>query len=483
MLPVLLSRKLGCAPPCALEGRAAPHVGPTPGLTYEIYVRSFQDSDGDGLGDLEGVRGRLDYLAGLGVETIWLMPLFQSFGPAGYHVTDFDTMTAAYGDPDDLAALVADAHARGMRVLLDLPLNHVHRSHPWFAAANADEQSPYRGWFRFDATREGPRWFPSEAGGDYYAYFGADMPDLDWTRDEVHDTLLAGFDRWLDLGADGYRLDAVLMLEEDGDVVEGADGSHELLATLYAELRESHPDAVFLAEASAWEVADSVSWLGSEDAPESDAVLDFPRRDALLAAADLGDASGLIDVIEAQIALGGGGGMAGFLGSHDVDRLPDVVESAEARRALRVAQLLSPGSPVIYYGEELDMPDASTGTGQDDAQRAPMAWDRSSEAGFTTVDAWFPADPSYAAGVNVDDEDADPASMLNLVRWLGCLRAAHDLDADLGWEVAEASPAVLAFSRASGALDVRINLSGASVDGLDPWAFEVQGGGTCGDAP
>ncbi len=488
MLPFLsLLSLLACDPGSLSDLLAAPadppHQGEPAGLIYEIYVRSFQDSDGDGIGDLNGVRARLDHLSGLGVGTIWLMPLLQSFGPAGYDVTDFDTITAAYGSPDDLAALVEEANALDMRVIVDLPFNHVHRSHPWFEAAETGPDSDLRSWFRFEGRApEGERWFASQAEGSYYAYFGEEMPDLDWERPAVQEAMGAVFDRWLEAGADGYRLDAVLMLVEEGEVVEGSDGSHALMAELYARTHAAHPDTFFLAEASAWEVEDSVSWLGGEDAPESDAVLDFPRRDALLDAVESGEVQALVDLIDTQVRLGGAANMAGFLGSHDVDRLPEIVPDPEARRALRVAQLLLPGAPVLYYGEELDLPNASTGTGQDYAMRAPMPWSADHDAGFTTGSAWFTLDPGYREGWNVADQEADPESMLHLIRALSCLRAAHGLDEDTGWEPEDAGSSVLAFTRDDGRLSVRVNLRAQAADGLAGWGFAVQSerGAGCG---
>ncbi len=393
----------------AAFGEAAADAPAGGGLTYEVYVRSFADSDGDGTGDIQGLRSRLDYLASLGVETIWLMPVFPAFGPAGYDVVEFDAITPEYGTIDDLLLLVADAHARDMRVLLDLPLNHVHRDHPWFARASQGDQA-YRDMFVYGG--EGDRWFPDAQEGNYYAYFGADMPDLDWRSAGVRYGVEAAMDQWLDV-VDGFRLDAVLMLVEEGEVVEGSEASHELVA----EIQQAHPGKFLMAEASEWEVGKSVSWLD-----QSDAVLDFPRYEAYLLAAEGGEASELVDVLAAQE--GTGDGMSSFLGSHDTDRLATAVPSAAQRRALMVAHLLLPGSPVLYYGEELDLANATSGTGQDYPMRAPMPWSSASQGGFTTGTPWFTPDPGYAEGLNVADQEADPGSMLNLVRALVCVRAA-----------------------------------------------------------
>lgn len=410
---------LACAEPVSpvLEALAGPAVvdapleSPAPeraGITYEVYVRSFYDSDGDGTGDLEGVRQKLDYLESLGVETLWLMPVFPAFGPAGYDVIDFGTITPEYGSEADLGALVSDAHARGMRVLLDLPFNHVHREHPWFVAASSGDEV-FRDHFRYGGEGEG--WWPDAQGQSYYGYFGPDMPDLDWTNDRVAFLMGLSLSAWLSV-VDGYRLDAVLMLVEEDDVTEGSDASHALVD----DITSRYPGKFFLAEASEWEVAKSTSWL--DEAP---AVTDFPRREALMLAASEGHAAHVADVLTAQGA--DAAGMASFLGSHDVDRLASAVADPAQRRALMVANMLLPGNPVIYYGEELDLPNAQTASGQDYAWRAPMPWDESSQAGFTTGTPWFTPDPSYQWGVNVAAQDADPASLLNLVRALACVRA------------------------------------------------------------
>lgn len=440
------------------------------GLTYEIYVRSFADADGDGIGDLEGVRAHLDYLEALGVRTLWLMPVFPAFGPAGYDVTDFESVTSEYGDSAALAALVDDAHALNMRVILDLPLNHTHRDHAWFVAAETGDAAA-RGHYRFRDETPTDGWHASVTEGSYYAYFGADMPDLDWTDVTTRSAMERTLESWLDAGVDGYRLDAVLMLVEEGETVEGATASHTLLGELIDAARADHEDTFFLAEASEWEVDRAVSWLDAPEAPGADAVLDFPRHDAALEAYATGSAAPLLEVLAEEGA--DAGSMAAFLGSHDLDRLPNVVEDGRARRALRVAQFLLPGSPVLYYGEELDLANATTGTGQDYAMRAPMPWSSGPGAGFTDATPWFPPDPSHAEGMNVTDETQDPDSMLSLIRVLMGLREAWQLDTYTDTTYRTEDPRVLSFVRETpaGSLHVEVNLSGDTAGGLDPWGY------------
>jgi len=457
------------ATPDAPAALTAPTERAPAGLTYEVYVRSFQDSDGDGVGDLDGVRFRLPELATLGVRTLWLMPVFPAFGPAGYDVTDYGSITAEYGDAAALSALIEAAHGLGMRVLLDLPFNQLHRDHPWFQAAEAGDPDAASLFVYRDESADGDRWFPSANGGSYYARFGADLPDFDWTSPETAARLDPLFDLWLDAGADGYRLDAVIMLVEEDGVSEGSSSSHELVGEWVERARAAHPHSFFLAEASEWTLPASVSWLDQEGAPGADAVLDFPRHDAFLDAAETGEAWPLAWALQTEVNYRAEG-MAGFLGSHDLDRLPSVVPDAQLRRTLRTIQLLAPGSPVLYYGEELDLPDASTGTGQDWAMRAPMAWSREEGAGFSAGWPWFPPDPSYAEGLNWADEADDPDSMLSLVRGLGCLRGALALDDGADWTLDDADSHVLAFTRtsAAGTVAVRANLSGGAVPAPRP---------------
>jgi glycosidase len=436
------------------------------GVVYEVYVRSFQDSDGDGVGDLQGLRSRLPYLASLGTETLWLMPVMPAMGPAGYDVTDFDGITAPYGDEDDLDALVADAHALGIEVLLDLPLNHTGSAHPWFADALAGDRDRYV----FGDTRwSEERWFPAGDGSYYYGFFGKDLPDLDWTNGAVRDEMLGVFDAWLG-SADGYRLDAVITYVEEEGRITDTDGTHALLA----ELHERAGGATLLAEASMATPEESLRYLGDAGAPEADLVLDFPRHDALIEAFTTGDAGALRSVVreEGDDALR----MAPFLGSHDVTRLPERLPDAEARRAAMVALFLLPGRPVLYYGDELDLPEADdTCLGQDYCMRAPMPWTSGHAAGFTEGTPWFTPHASFEEGVNVADAEADPDSLLTLVKALGALRSESEAvrSGDLRWLGHD--DRVLAFERRSAGevVSVRVNVTGSTVGDLGPWGYSV----------
>ena len=446
-----------------------------PGLTYEIYVRSFQDSDGDGIGDLDGLRSRLAYLDELGVRTLWLMPIFPAFGPAGYDVTSFDEVTPEYGTEEDLGELLAAAHLRGMRVLLDVPLNHVHRDHPWFVAAEAGNEAD-QARFRYAPQPEGDGWFPSATGEHYFAWFGADMPDLDWHHAPTRAWMLGSLKRWLELGVDGYRFDAVLMLDEGDQMQLGTAASHDLLGEIIAELEADHPDRLYLAEASEWDPEAAVSWLDRAGAPGCQAVLDFPRLQALTQVGVVAGTDDLLKLMEIEVASGGARGMGAFLGSHDLPRLPARVPDPAARRALRVLQYLLPGSPVLYYGEELDLADATTATGQDYPMRAPMPWSDDPQAGFTTGTPWFTPDPRFAEGMNVAEQATDPGSTLTLLLELADLRERLGLDGTDEWHLLEHAGPLLHFERVgeAGAVEVRMNLGSVPAGGLEAWGWTIQ---------
>lgn len=413
---------------CAVpqEEAAGWAVEPDGGLIYQLYVRSFQDSDGDGIGDLRGVIARLDHLDSLGVETIWLMPVFASPAAAGYNPEDLDAVEPDYGDADDLLALQEAAAARGMRVILDVVINHTAPSHAWFTRALADpeDEDATRRYLFSDHQWDELRWFPTGDGRYYYAFFGEDHPDLDWTDPLVATTVADSLGGWLGRGAGGYRIDAVVQLiEEDGEVAN-TEGSHCALAWLYGRLREQGQDALVLSEAWHQEVHGNARWLGSAEAPEADLVIDVPRRFAALAAFEQGEAEPLRATFEQQLSLGVEHRLAPYLSSHDVSRLASALEDADARRAWMVLHLLAHGSPILYYGDELDLPNNEDGTGQDYQQRGPMPWDETYNAGFTTATPWFPVEADYLEGLNVAAQDRDPESMLSLVRALVALREA-----------------------------------------------------------
>ncbi len=427
------------------------------GIVYEIYVRSFQDTDGDGVGDLDGVRAHLPYLDWLGVDTLWLMPLFPGDGPAGYGVTDHTSIRDEYGGAEALFDLVDAAHDRNMLVILDLPINHVSVEHAWFRDANAGQG---RERFVFGSSQwDEYRWFPMGDGSFYYAFFGADFPDLNWREESVRAEMEGMFTMWLEAGVDGFRLDAVSTLIETPTEITNTSDTHELLREIATLVHDVAPDALLLAEAGEANTSANMTYLGDET-PEADLVLDFPRRDALLEAAESGSVERLVAVLaeEGEDARN----VAPFLGSHDVSRLASVVRDPTMRKALMAANLTLPGRPVLYYGEELDIHDVLDTGGKDYAWRGPMPWDSTRNGGFTSGTPWMAADPGYMTGTNVDDELHSAESMLLFVNSLTTLRDENSALSAGSFEIVESQGGVLTFHRENGAdtLDVTLQFSG-----------------------
>lgn len=435
-------------------------------ITYEIYVRSFYDSDGDGTGDLAGVTEKLPYLDELGVETLWLMPIFEADAVAGYGVVDHTRVADEYGSTADLSALVEAAHARGMRVLLDFPFNHVSRRHAWFVGAQAGVRSDR---FIFAPKQyDELRWFPAADGTFYYGFFGAALPDLDWTSPALKLEMIEIMRDWLDVGVDGFRLDAANTLIESAEDITNTVETHTLLAELRAALTTSHPHAVLLAEAGESDLQRNLAYLGQNTEQEADYVLDFPRRSALLDTLAEQNPTELRTILAVQGAATHQ--QAVFLGSHDVSRLASTVASPAARRALMAALFSLPGQPLLYYGEELDLVDSAFATGQDYAWRAPMPWSTAPNAGFTVAtDAWMPPDPGFAAGQNVEDESGDEASMLRWVHQLAELRLTSPALSKGSTRYLPSAPGVLSVERIWEAevIRVEINFSSAPAPGLD----------------
>ncbi len=402
----------------------APTVTPgNGGIIYEIYVRSFRDSDGDGVGDLQGVIEKLDHLQQLGVDTIWLMPIFESPSVAGYNPSDFSAVNPDYGTVDDLDALLAEAADRDMRVILDVAINHTSEQHPWFKAALRDPDGAAGRRYLISETQwDDVRWW--EGGSDlfYYAFFGADHPDLNWSDPAVPVALRDALVAWLDRGVAGFRLDAVVQLIEEDRLVTNTAGSHCAVAWLYRELKAARPDALILSEAWSLDPAENLGWLGTDEAPEADLVVDVPRRYAIIDALRGHSVDPLLESMDAANAAEATDRLAPYFNAHDLPRLPTLVEDPAARRTWLVLHLLGAGMPVLLYGDEIGLPDSLEDAAQDYAQRAPMLWDDTYNAGFTSGQPWFPVDARYLEGLNVAVQAEDPHSTWSLAVALSALR-------------------------------------------------------------
>lgn len=409
-------------------------------VCYEIFVRSFADSDGDGVGDLNGLIARLDYLndgrpettGDLGVSCIWLMPIMESPSYHGYDIVDYHTVDREYGTNDDFRRLVAEAHRRGIRVLIDLVLNHVSSQHPAFQDALADSASPFRNWFSFRPTDPrvrnpwgGNSWHRSPRRDEYYyAFFWQGMPDLNLEDPYLRAELMRIADSWLqDLGADGFRLDAIKFLVEAGDRVQDTEGTHAFLREFGAHVRQVAPAAFTIGE-----VFDSTGTLLSYYPDQLDGHFAFEVADSILAAVNRGDARGLLaPVLRLQAAVPAWR-WSPFLRNHDQTRTLTFLHDDAARARVAATLLLTfPGLPFVYYGEEIGM----TGDKPDERIRTPMQWADAPGAGFTAGTPWETLAPDWRR-TNVAAQEADTASLLNLYRRLIRLRAQHPALATAG---------------------------------------------------
>ncbi|HEV2951548.1 MAG TPA: alpha-amylase family glycosyl hydrolase, partial [Actinomycetota bacterium] len=364
-------------------------------VCYEIFVRSFYDSDGDGVGDLNGLTQKLDYIndgtpsaqRDLGARCIWLMPVTASPSYHGYDVTDYYRVNPEYGTNDDFKRLMAEAHRRGIRVLVDMVLNHSSSEHPFFKHAALYPDSPYRDWYTWSPTHPGVK---NPWGGDnwhrspmrdeyYYGFFWSGMPDLNVeSRAVVEETKkIATF--WLEqMGVDGFRLDAIKHLVEadQGRRVEHLPGTHAFLREYAAHVRRVKPGAFTIGE-----VWDSVGAMLPYYPDQLDAHFAFEASDAILTAVRTGSASKLLaPFVRLQRELPADR-WSPFLRNHDQTRTMTELggDTARARQAA-VLLLTLPGLPFIYYGEEIGM----TGNKPDPRLRTPMHWRRGPAAGFTS---------------------------------------------------------------------------------------------------
>ena len=444
-------------------------------VCYEVFVRSFYDSNGDGIGDLNGLIQKLDYIndggtgAGrdLGARCIWLMPVMPSPSYHGYDITDYYSVNPQYGTNDDFKRLVAEAHRRGIRVLVDMVLNHSSSEHPAFRAALADTASPYRAWYRFspDANQLGPWgqevWHRSPVRAEYYyGVFYYTMPDLNYanvsTRNEARK--IAAF--WLgDMGVDGFRLDAVPYLIEDGNQLRDTQGTHTFLREYEAYLKSVKPDAFTVGE-----VWDATSLMLTYYPDQLDSNFAFEASDNLIKAVATGSGGNLFTAYKLLQATLPGNRYSPFQRNHDETRTLTALGGDVARARVSATLLLTlPGLPFVYYGEEIGM----TGDKPDERIRTPMQWNGAANAGFTTGSPWEALQPDWTQAT-VAAEDPDTASLLNLYRRLIHLRSANSA---LGMgelvPLSTGNDAVVAFLRkdASGAVLVVANLGSGALDG------------------
>ncbi len=469
---------------------------------YEVLVRSFADSNGDGIGDLPGLIGKLDYLQWLGIDALWLPPIFPSPGrDGGYDVSDYAGIAAEYGTLDDFRDLVRQAHQRNMRIIIDLPLNHTSDQHAWFQAARAEPDGPFGDFYVWSddderwpdiriifSDTETSNWAFDEKRRQYYFHrFFSHQPDLNYNSPAVHHAVHEVVRFWLDLGVDGFRLDAIPYLyESDEGNGEGEPQTHEFLRQLRRMVDRDYPGRVMLAEANQWprEVA---AFFGSEEEPECHMAFDFPVMPRIFYALRSQRVDDLVDVLSETTDVPPGAGWGVFLRNHDElslemvneevrqamygwyayddrmrinvgirRRLAPLLDNARAELELAHALLFSlPGAPFVYYGDEIGMGD-NIWLDDRDSSRTPMQWTPDRNAGFSTADPGklhLPVVQSLVfdyRNVNVESQLAQSRSLLHWVRNVVYVRKAHPVLGLGGLAVVPtSSPSVLAFVRQS----------------------------------
>ncbi len=469
---------------------------------YEVLVRGFYDSNHDGTGDIRGLTERLDHIQWLGADCIWLLPFYQSpLRDGGYDISDFYSILPEYGDLADVVELVEECHRRGLRIIADLVMNHTSDQHPWFQESRQDRTNPKADWYvwsdddtRYSEARiifvdtERSNWAWDPVRQQYYWHrFFSHQPDLNYDNPEVQNAMLDVVRFWLDLGLDGFRLDAVpYLFEREGTNCENLLETHEFLKRLRKEIDASHPGTVMLAEANQWP-ADVVDYYGDGD--ECHMCFHFPLMPRMFMAVRREQRYPITEILAQTPEIPDGCQWGIFLRNHDELTLEMVTdderdymytEYAKDPRMKRnigigrrlaplvdndrgVAQLLHallfslPGSPVLYYGDEIGMGD-NIYLGDRDGVRTPMQWTPDRNAGFSKADfaqLYLPPlmDPVYGyQAVNVEAELRDPGSFLHWMKRVLQIRHQHETAFGMGaLEVLSAeNPSVFAFIRQQG---------------------------------
>ncbi|HSH05777.1 MAG TPA: maltose alpha-D-glucosyltransferase [Anaerolineae bacterium] len=459
---------------------------------YELYIRGFKDSNGDGHGDLPGLIEKLDYVQSLGVDCIWILPHYPSpLKDDGYDVADYYGVHPDYGTIADFKAFVEAAHERGLKVVVDMVMNHTSDQHPWFQAARADRESPYRNYYVWSDTGEEyadirivfpdfeeSNWTYDEVAGQYYWHrFFRSQPDLNYDYEPLQEEMLKVVRYWLDLGVDGFRLDAIIYLyEREGTDGAGLPETHAFIKKLRRMMDADYPGRILIAEANDWPER-LMDYFGDDD--ECHMCFHFPLMPRLYLALLEGDKTPIVDIIDRTPAPPAKAQWLSFLRNHDELSLEMVTEEeAEAlysayapaprmkinngirrrlapilnrdwrRYRLLLGLLMSlPGTPILYYGDEIGMGD-NIDLPDRHGVRTPMQWEGEHGAGFSTSDETYqPLNREYPR-VNVKKQQWEPHSFLNLTRSL--VRARQTSAAlrrgDLVW-VSTGDPALLAFER------------------------------------
>ncbi|MGB7339588.1 MAG: maltose alpha-D-glucosyltransferase [Phototrophicaceae bacterium] len=472
----------------------------TNSVFYQVYLRAFRDGDGNGHGDFLGLREKADYLQWLGVDCVWLMPTYPSpLKDDGYDIASFYGIHNDYGLLEDFRMTVQELHRRGIKLIADLVVNHTSDQHPWFVDARRSKDSAFRNYYvwndnpdKFPETRiifldtEESNWAYDERTEQYYWHrFYSSQPDLNYDNPKVQQAMLDVMKFWLDMGIDGFRVDAVpYLIEREGTINENLPETHDYLKRMRALVDAHYPNALLLAEANQW-ASDLLPYFGDND--EFHMCFHFPVMPRLYMALAKKDRTSIIEILNDTPAIPEGTQWATFLRNHDELTLEMVTEEErqfmwdhyspdlKARINLGIRRRLAPlmgndrrkielmnsmlytlpGTPVIYYGDEIGMGDDITLFDRNGV-RTPMQWDDSDHGGFSDArieNLYAPpiSDPEYGyKHVNVKAQQDDPDALIHVVRNMikTYKQTAVLADGELVWE--EDLPThVLAFWRRS----------------------------------
>ena len=437
-------------------------------VIYQLHVRTFCDSNADGIGDFAGLTQRLNYLQELGVTAIWLLPFYPSpLRDDGYDIADYTSVHVSYGSLEDFKTFLREAHTRGIRVIIEMVLNHTSEQHPWFKEARSSRENPKRDWYVWSETddryqgvpivfvdTESSNWAWDPTSKSYYWHrFFSHQPDLNFDNPAVFETVWDVMKFWLDLGVDGFRLDAVpYLVEREGTSCENLPETHAIIREFRKRLDLSYPGTLLLAEANQWP-ADVRAYFGDGD--EFHAAFHFPLMPRMFMAVKLEDRKPIIEILQQTPEIPDSCQWFIFLRNHDeltlemvtdverdymydeyaMDksmriyrgirrRLAPMMNNDRRRIELLNGLLMSmPGTPILYYGDEIGMGD-NIYLGDRNGVRTPMQWNGSSNAGFSSADPerlCAPVISNAVYGHQAVNVDAQERSEHSLLRWMKSL--------------------------------------------------------------
>ncbi|MGD0601880.1 MAG: maltose alpha-D-glucosyltransferase [Terriglobales bacterium] len=443
-------------------------------IIYQVHVRTFHDSNGDGIGDFQGLEGKLDYLQELGINAIWLMPFFPSpLRDDGYDISDYNAVHSSYGTLEDFRKFLGSAHDRGIRVIIEMVLNHTSDQHPWFQESRSSQDNPRRDWYVWsdtDSRYKGARiifldtetsnwaWDPISKSFYWHRFF-SHQPDLNYDHPAVREEMWNVMKFWLEMGVDAFRLDAVpYLVEREGTNCENLPETHEVLKELRRKLDEDFPGKMLLAEANQWP-ADLRPYFGDGD--ELHMAFNFPLMPRMVMGLKLEDRKPITEILQQTPEIPPSCQWSLFLRNHDEltlemvtdlerdymydtyaaskmmrlnlgirRRLAPLLDNDRRRIELMNGMLMSlPGTPIIYYGDEIGMGD-NINLGDRNGVRTPMQWNGETNGGFSTAAperlyAPLIQDPVYGyPAVNVLRQKASEHSLLNWMQLIITVRTS-----------------------------------------------------------